>query len=293
MNNFRKMIFVIGLSGLILACGISGAPTSQTQGLPTIVAATLQALTSAAPAVTPQTGVPASFANVSFVIPTGMATGASAQTIAAVTDQSAGPWWQVAPQHTEFTLTGYGLPPGYFSEILIDIYPASEYAALNQVAGLGLKRLQAIKANPASALTDDTLPEVPYFNAAPMFAAQSKVISFANVSGVRMITQYGQAVGPIANNGTFYHFEGLTTDGKYLIVAVLPVQAPFLQNGNDPSAALPEGGIPFPGYNYSDTHYYDAYYKAITDKLNATDASSFQPSLDSLDGMIQSIVIAP
>jgi hypothetical protein len=64
-----------------------------------------------------------------------------------------------------------------------------------------------------------------------------------------------------------------------------------LTNGNTPSAPTPADGIPFPGYNYSDPSYYDNYFKAVTDKMNVTSNDTFQPSLNQLDALIQSISI--
>jgi hypothetical protein len=280
---------------VILACGLASTPAPQVGSLGTVVSATLQALTAAVPASTQAAqsiGIPVSFQNVSFVIPGGLALSASSKVIPNnPTDQTGGPW-AVAPQHLEFTLNGYNLPPGYFQQILIDIYPAQEYAKVYDGANISLQHLQAFLASPAMPISSDTLPQVPYFNAAAMFNAQVKVVHFKNGTGVGMVTQYGQAVGPIVNSGTFYNFEGLTSDGKYFLVVVLPVEAPFLLNGNDPSAPLPAGGIPFPDYNSKDAKVFDNYYKAITDKMNATDANSFQPSLNSLDALVQSINIS-
>jgi hypothetical protein len=293
----RSPKFLIALVGLgtILACSLSTSPAIQTSSVPTIVAATLNAMTSAAPVPTPAAipqGVLVSYNNISFVIPNGLASGASPQMIPNnPTDQNGGPW-AVAPQHTEFTLNGYNLPAGHFTEILIDIYPAQEYANVYNGASISLQRLQSFLASPAMPISPDTLPQVPYFNAAALFNAQVGVVQFKNGSGVRMVTQYGQAVGPIGNNGTFYNFEGLTRDGKYFLVVVLPIEAPFLPTGNDPSAPLPAGGIPFPDYNNTDATVFDNYYKAVTDKMNATDANSFQPSINTLDALVESINIS-
>lgn len=289
MHHYPRVIGVIGLAAVVLACGIASAPGSQPPGVSTFVASTLQALKAPAQSLP---GAPVTYANVSLVIPPGLATGASSQTVPAAGEQNGGPWG-AAPQHTEFAFIGYGLPPGSFSTMLIDVYPAAEYAATNAGAEMSLQRLKTVLSNPALANTKDTLPQVPYFNAAPMFEAQVKAVKFNDGSGVRMITQYGQAPGPATNNGTFYHFEGLTTDGKYLVIAVLPIQAPFLENGNDPAAPAPAGAIPFPGYNYSAPNFLDAYYQAVTDKLNATQADTFQPSLNSLDALIQSLRVSP
>ena len=107
-----------------------------------------------------------------------------------------------------------------------------------------------------------------------MFLAQVQVVRFEHGSGVRMITQYGEAPGPAGNSATFYHFEGLTDDGKFYIIAVLPIQAPFLLSGNDPSAPLPADGIPFPGHSATEQSL-DDYYKAVTDKLNVDRSGRF------------------
>ena len=108
-----------------------------------------------------------------------------------------------------------------------------------------------------------------------------------------MVSQYSQAVMPIANDVVFYKFVGLTGDGKYLIIAVLPVQAPMLQATQNPSSPLPAGGVPFPAMGANDSQVFTDYYQAVTDKLNGTDAASFQPSLATLDALMQSFSVQP
>ena len=298
MHNFSKIIITSLAAGLILACSFSIAPTSQPDTVSTIVAVTLQTLASATPLPAQATptvamnGIPVSYYNVSFVIPNSLASSALTQTIPATDEQNGGPW-AVAPQHLEFKLNDYNLPAGSFSEILIDVYPAQDYANAYAGANISLQRLQALLSNPSMLPTNKNLPQVPYFNAASMFAAQIKPIQFKNGSGFRMITQYGQAVGPITNNGTFYHYEGLSSDGKYYIVAVLPIEAQFLTNGNDPSAPVPADGIPFPGYNFTDPAIFDNYFKAVSDKMNGTPDDAFTPSLTILDSLIKSLQVNP
>ncbi len=299
MRNIRAILFVSALTLAVLACGFGSAPAlPSTDNVATIVASTLQALTPAAPAATATTeaqvpqGVPVKYQNVSFTIPTGLATDAAPQTIPAMTDDNGGPWG-AGPQHIEFRIDGLDVPANSFSVSHIDVYPAQEYANANSGANISLQRLQGLLSNPSAPLNNQTLPRVPSFNAASMISAQIKRLDFQNGHGVRVVTQYGQAVGPIANNGTFYSFHGLTNDGKYFIIAVLPVQAPFLQNGNDPNAGLPPGGIPFPGYYSTDTKVFDDYYSAVTDKLNATAPDQFSPSLTALDALVQSFMVSP
>jgi hypothetical protein len=296
MNHFKKIALFIVVTGIILACNFSIGPTTQPENVSTIVAATLQNISSATPVTAQATstaapqGIPVTYFNVSFVIPDGLASTALTQTIPPTDEQTSGPW-AVAPQHLEFQLNDYNLPAGHFSEILIDVYPAQDYANAYSGANISLQRLRALLSNPSTLPTNENLPQVPYFNAASMFAAKIKPIQFKNGSGFRMITQYGQGVGPIANNGTFYHFEGLTGDGKYYVVAVLPIEAKFLANGNDPAAPVPVDGVPFPGYNNTDPVNFENYFKAVADKMNTTPDESFSPSLVVLDSLIQSFQI--
>lgn len=288
-----------------LACGL-GAPTQPVDNVSTIVASTIQALTAAAPLapLTTQSlptqiaptqipqpgGIPITFQNVSFVLPNGVASGASGENVAKV-DETNGAPWDVAPAHIHFTMNGYNNQLGKFSAADITVYPAQDYAAVYQGAADNLQKLQAILASPSAPLNKDALPQAPSFNAAQMMAAQVQRINFASGSGLRMVTQYGQAVGPIANNGTFYHFEGLTSDGKFYVVAVLPIGNSILPSGDDPNAPSPAGGAPFPGYTSIDPKDYETYFQAVADKLNAAGADTFQPSLAQLDALIQSITI--
>lgn len=308
MHKARMILFVVAIATLIMACGLGSAPAASGDNVATAVASTMQALTAAAPAPTtapatsvpteaPQPtaaaqGIPVNYKNVSFVIPAGLATNAVPRPIEATTEQTGGPWG-VAPAHIEFLLDNYYVAVKPFSVCQIEIYPADEYS--NQYAGanISIQRLKAILGNPSASLTNETLPQVPYFNAASMFAAHVQRLHFANGDGVRMVTQYAQGLTPVSNDATFYHFEGLTSDGKYYVVAVLPVQAPFLQNTDDPNAGAPVGGIPFPNNSLGTPSVYQDYLAAVAAKLDATPPDQFSPPLAALDAMMQSLKVVP
>ena len=250
----------------------------------TMVATTMQALT-AAPgggAVAPA-GTAVSSENISLVIPTGLADNANAETITAVDSNSGAPW-DIAPTHRRLTLTGYPLQ-GKFHEPQIFVYPAGDYAQKNSAAAEQMDRLQKILAG--SALLPETLPAIPSFNATPQIAGQIKLISFQNGSGVRALTQYAQYAAPINNRELFYHFQGLTSDHTYYVIAILPITAPVLAEDESPDASVPEGGVAIPtviGPN-------EVYYFSITEKLNSLAADQFTPSLTALDALIQSLVV--
>lgn len=299
MKSSPKNLFVLTvLTILALACGVSAptatAPVEQVS-VETLVAGTMQALTAAAPAATetpaPQ-NIPISFQNVSFVIPEGLASGAAGELVPAITEETGGAPWDVGPEHIRFSFSGYDNSLGKFSGLEIKVYPVLDDAS-NSWMGNSLTELRAILASPNAPITPEAMPSVPYFNAAQMIASQIKVINFQGGSGVRAVTQYGQAVGPVSNSGTFYLFIGLTGDGKHYVVAVLPIGASFLPDSYDPAQPAPPSAIPFPDYTSADAAEFEAYFQAVAAQLNAADAAAFTPSLSLLDALVQSITVAP
>lgn len=264
----------------MLACQ-SGTTAPQGNAVETTVASTLQAYTEAAPK-----GISFQFNNVSFVIPEGLANGGTGEVIPKVEESDSMPWWEVAPEHIRITLNNYDNTVAKFSDASITIYPVQGYTQGEN----SIQKLQAILASPSAPLTKETLPSIPV-NAAAMILAKIQRMDFGSGSGVRVITQYGQAVGPISNNGVFYSFQGLTSDGKYYIVAILPTGAPFLSYDMNATPPQPADGIPFTFDGNLDPKYYEDYMKAVEDKINATDPDVFLPSLNTLDAFVQSITI--
>ena len=285
---FGILGIVILTSACTLSAGIVATPTPVDQ-VGTIVAATMQALTAVPPqsASTPisnQTGgTPVSYENISFVIPSGIASGANPEKMTSVDTNSGAPW-EIAPTHLRFTFTGYQLQ-GKFFEPQIFVYPAQEYAQVNSTASEQIERLK--KALSGSPLLKETLPNVPFFNAGHIITADIQLINFQSGGGVRELTQYDQYPAPINNHEMFYHFEGLTSDGKYYVIAILPITAPVLAEDEKPESSVPAGGVPIPtsvGPN-------DVYYFSVSEKLNSLAPDSFTPSMTMLDALIQSILV--
>jgi hypothetical protein len=302
MQNSFKMLLVAVTAITGLGWGIFSTSVGTTEDVSTMVAATLHALGTPAPAVTPSVpspvsptaslpgGIPASSAGVTMVIPSGLASGDLPENVAAVNDQSGAPW-EVAPAYLRFTLQGYALQ-GKFFQPQIEVYPAKDYADLGTGAAISIQRLQAILASPSAALSNDTLPRLPWANADQMIGAQAKIIGFNRGNGVRVLAEYAQYDAPINNHELFYHFEGLTTDGKSYIVATLPINAAFLAADSNPTSPVPADGIRFPGTDVTDPAVWRNYYQAVTAKLNATSPDAFQPTLTSLDALIQSLQVS-
>lgn len=300
MNMQKRTLFgILGVVFVTMACTFGGwagmgtprTPTqSQSDEVGTIVAATMQALTPPTVTVLPPTetptqisGIQVSFEYTSFVIPGGLADGADPEVVPAVSEDSGSPW-EMAPAHLKFILTGYQLQDK-FHEPRIIVYPAEEFAQAHAGAAEQIERVK--KALAGSALLKETLPIVPFFNAGPLIAANIKIVPFQNGRGVRFLTQYAQYSAPINNREMFYHFQGLTSDNKYYVIAILPVTAPILPLDEKAEAIVPEGGVPLP----TDIGPNEVYYISVTGKLNSLAPDAYLPSLNALDALIESLLV--
>ena len=273
----KPKIFILCMIALLIAsCNLPSSATPAPSNTPVI--------TATSPA---STGGVVSQDNVSFTVPLGVAAGAQAEKVAANTDANNSPWWVVAPEHLQFTLSGYHLSTQDTpTQPQIFVYPADEYARLNSNAADQIQKLRAILAG--GPLTKDTMPNW-VMNAAQLFSAKRQVINFQNGRGVRFVTQYDQYPAVINNRELFYFFNGLTNDGKYYIVAILPVNSSILVENETPEAPLPSGGVPLPAGGGPDQAYYDS----VTKALDGMYEDSFNPSLFQLDALIQSINVTP
>ncbi|WKZ34162.1 MAG: hypothetical protein QY332_11135 [Anaerolineales bacterium] len=286
----RQGIALAVLLSLSLACGlVAPAAAPEATDTESIVSATLTAIAAeieSTPAPPTQTGgVAVGFSGNDFVIPQGLATSATPSTIPASLDSQA-PYWDIYPSYVEFALDGYILQ-GTFHEPRIRIYPVAEFEAANEGAVQIIEELRTLLAAQGAPLPAN-LPFLPLFNAGQMFHAQEQFITFQNGAGIRYLTQYGQDISPVNNHAMFYTLQGLTSDGRYYVSAILPSNAPFLSEFPSPQFPVPLDGIPFDWENWENAQ---TYMDAVTQKLNETDAATFMPSLASLDTMMQSLLV--
>lgn len=256
------------------------------------VAATLTALASKEqpplPTPPPASDTPVSAYGVSFTIPQGLAGGANAESVSASLDPGA-PSWELHPPYVKFTLNDYILRDKFFQP-QIEVYPAVEFSQANEGAARIIGELRALLANPSQPLPHN-LPFLPLFNAGQIFHSNEQFIKFQNGGGIRYLTQFGQDIAPVNNHSLFYTFQGLTDDGAYYVSFILPVNASFLAKYPSPEYPEPADGIPF---NWDDYTSAPAYYSQVTQKLNATPADGFSPSLIMLDTLAQSVLaVAP
>ena len=107
--------------------------------------------------------------------------------------------------------------------------------------------------------------------------AQVQFLNFNHGTGVRYLTQFDQGILPINNYELIYTFQGLTSDGKYCIAAVLPVTHPDL-----PADAAVNSDL---------ANDFQSYLSQTVTMLNEQPADSFTPDLNALDALIRSLEI--
>lgn len=216
-----------------------------------------------------------------------LSNGFSIESVPAVTDDGQSAPWDVAPAYQVITLPNYPIQ-GHFHQPKIYIYPAQEYASINEGVAHNIQILQDIISNPTTQPTREMLPGVPFFNAGGIFASNIQPVTFKNGRGVRWVTEYAQYFAPINNRELFYMFQGLSNDGQTYIIAILPINHPSLPADEKIDASLPAGGIPFPADPAADM---TGYYDQVTNMLNASQPQAFTPTLIALDELIASISI--
>ena len=304
---FPKLLTVI-LTGFLLLSACAPAPTATNLPANTVVPATGDPTqNSISPTPIPATEVPATaiptaqhpsssgttvtIGSLTLVVPPGVASGASSSEYPRIDSEDAA-WWQKTPGHLQVMLGDYYLLQGKFYQPQIYVYPAQAYAELVPPAFESLHRLNNILGKPDAPINSDQLPAVPFFNAQQVFASNIQTISFQNRAGVRFLTEYAQYAAPVNNHELFYHFQGVTRDGAYYIVAIFPITVLVLAEANDAVAVLPPGGIAYPDISDPNADW-QGYYTAIADLLNGTSPDAFTPTINQLDLLMQSMQITP
>ncbi len=303
MKRFFAFLIVVLVAGLCLAaCSNLVAPMPTVAPTQTVIpeptladptaapSPTVMVESTTIPTATTPPGTALSFNRLSLVVPTGLAAGGSGTLVPEAIGEDVAPW-DVAPEHIQFTLDGYVLE-GKFFQPQIYVYPAEAYAQIQErgAAAQSLDQLRAILAQ-SSMINVKELPSVPFINVPPALAAQVKVIPFQNGQGVRVITLYAGGRAIINNYELIYHFEGLTEDGQYYVIVIVPVTAPGLPEDGQPGSIVPEGGVAVPDFNDFNVDWM-GYYGDVRQMLQDLESSAFNPGLDQLDALIASLTIA-
>ena len=287
----KRLVYCLAiLSILMFACNISTTatpPAVVVTAVPVLADTPTTAATPTANEPPTATVPPAPQTNVNcnelaLYLDPALASGFSCQSVAEVINQG-GPGFEVNPKYTELTLTGYVLADRFFAP-KISVYPVQRYSEL--LPDVIPDRVIALQALVGGGPTGSKgLPILPLFNAGQEFYAQYGVLPFSSGNGTRYLTQYSQFVDPINNHEMFYTFQGLTSDGKYWVSAILPISNPLLPaNGDNP----PNGQSPEQFSNNFPTYITD-----LATQLNAQPPENFSPGIGILDALVASISVQP
>ena len=186
------------------------------------------------------------------------------------------------PQYTQVILTTYQTGSSVSPEI--DVFSVQSYN--EDFPPDGISKFQSdLQALIDGGTPGDSLPFLNPDESAQIIHAQYQVLHGPSGSGIRYLTESAQNYAVIDNHDLFYTYQGLTSDDKYAITAILPVSNPILPNHGD---TYP-GGETFQQFS-------DAFTTYIADtkaQLDAQAPTSYSPSLGLLDALIQSIHIQP
>jgi hypothetical protein len=268
------------------------APQSFSPDL-TLLDSLFQSMKITAPAATIVTPADATTAevtyqNVRFTYTATLASRVEVDDIAPVVDTSGMTMFGSQPGYTLFTLIGYPVTRQY-SPAVVQVFPVSSFPNSDSISDQVLARLQAFLAAraPLTAHANTSggegIPVLPVVNAGQVIVVKPQYFNFQDGVGVRFITFYAQGIGPITNDALFYTFEGMTTDGKYVVSVQFPVKASILPDSFDPTT--------FDYNQFMAT--YTEYLATTTNDLDLLQQQDYTPNLDTLDALIQSIQVGP
>jgi hypothetical protein len=221
----------------------------------------------------------ADFSGVTFSYDPQIASSVSGNEVAAIGEGQGAPW-EVQPATITFNFDGYPVSGSQQTPQIL-VWPVTDFEKVSDSAAKEIADLRQVIAVHPQTFPDHGLPFLPTWNAAQVFHTKVAYFPFTNGQGVRYLTMYAQNFATVNNKVLFYTYQGLSSDGKYYISAILPVTNAILA----PDDSIPGGDFDKFSQNIK------AYMADMHDKLDAQPEDAFVPSLTLLDNMIKSIAI--
>src|SRR5262245_54985548 len=113
-------------------------------------------------------------------------------------------------------------------------------------------------------------------------AVQVKAIGHDDQRGFRFVGRFAQDATPVTANGLYYIYQGLTTDGKYLVTFFYPVT----------TSALPVHTTLPADEQERVANDLQTYLQEKAAMLNALDSAAWEPNLATLDALVLSLTLA-
>lgn len=199
----------------------------------------------------------------------------------------------VTPQNRLFT---FDLSTS-FSDMYIAVYPLDDFPRMYAVDKGSVEGAIKENENLKKVLKDknfrveNQIPYLPFIDAGQTFQAKVKHFDFPGGKGILFLTFWETQFEFPSNRQLRYVFEGLTNDGKYYILAEMPVSVDFLPE---------ESSDEYEGYKIYGKEKFDGKVvlkrmsevnKKIGNRLENLPENEFKPKLKNLEEVISSLKI--
>lgn len=131
---------------------------------------------------------------------------------------------------------------------------------------------------------DSAIRSPAFLDASLEFVSSKKVLTFTGGSGIRMICQWSWEPDLIRRGRLHYLFLGLSEDGTCQIIATFPLDHPDLPSASPDAEHLGRSAI-----RYEELEKGISSYVAEAKAWVAQNTDGFSPSLETLDGVVQSL----
>lgn len=224
-----------------------------------------------------------SYEGVTFTAPEKLFTGTQMQISPVYVSDGGMDWMGPTPEGIQFRVTVVGVQ-GDDNTGTLTVYPLESYIQANEIVKGEVDALMSLLAN-KPAHPEAPLPFIPPVPAAELTVMNVQYFNFSNGSGIRYLTVMGQDAGQITSERLLYSFLGITTDGKYLITADVPINHPVLKT--------PEVTGLYDITKLQTAEEYKIYADKVRQIIETQTPESFTPSLKTLDTIFQSLAAQP
>lgn len=198
----------------------------------------------------------------------------------------------VAPQHSLFT---FDLSTGY-SPMQIAVYPIDDFPRMYAVNKSSMNAMQESINDFKKVLKDknfrvnNQIPFLPFRDAGQSFQVKVKHFPFSGGKGILFLTFWNTEIELPSNRQLRYIFEGLTNDGKYYVLAEMPIKVSFLSN--ESTDEYEDYKIDWKKLNdKTEIKRRTKFMQKIVERLEKLSPNEFEPNLYQLEKIISTLKI--
>jgi hypothetical protein len=185
----------------------------------------------------------------------------------------------------------------------IIVYPIAEYIKLFQgsedysdVLDEKFQNLKTTISKQPSVIKGE-YPFIPFVDATQILHSHLSYLSFKDGKGIGFVTQFNSSDPILVNNKNIvYVFQGITSNGKYLISATFPLKSSLLPDGQHVEShkgyIIPENFFKRENLSLNEENYKN-YILSVEQELNSATDEQFTPNLAEIKKMLSSIEIKP